>query len=254
MENEDKRFCSLKDMSYDDMIILMNFLKGRSKEEKNSDKIIDAVRQVSHFFPETDGTQELILTGIVTSILDGRDARKEFAVLQQAYPEMKVDRWGQSISEKKTYGGIRLSMLDEFFENSKKRLVESGFVDKSKAKIDTQIYNGKTLDSFKEREPMTNYGIEKTMFLKKYPTVFFPEEIEHFEILLEKYAGTKKIFHLIMESANKQKANTHTDYFYSLVQHILGRLEILDREIEDKGAPHSDSSREFLENLKLTSK
>lgn len=242
-----ERFVRLSDLQYNDLVMLVKFLKDTSRGESNEEKIVDSIRRTDTFFPEITAVQEMFLQNIVREILDGKDDPKPFEEFKKRNPDIKVDREGRSFPEKKTYSGIRLSMLDEFYEKAIENFIESKGKDTSKNSLNTQIVEAKTLNLFK-REPLPKEGylITKTMFLKKFKRIQ-PGEIAACEKYSRELVGNVNLIHIFMKKFMNKK---YDDGFYNMFQHILARLEIAYKEISENGKLTSKSSIQFIEDLK----
>jgi hypothetical protein len=139
-----------------------------------------------------------------------------------------------------------LKALEESYKMAFDVLSKNNFIDKSKNKVNTQVFNAKTLSGMKNLQIINNkaYLLKRKLFIDKYNTEYISmKEFINTEKILESLGLKYNIILSAMIDWIGKKKIGEISYF---VEHFFSRIEVLHDDINMS----SHINVEFLDNLK----
>jgi len=219
----------LRDLEYSEFLKLMDYLDSISENT--------AISLIGNFFPKLSALQELE----IGYIIDSKD-EKAFEKFKSDYPDLEIDEQGKSEATKKDYWEITEKSLNYTYDMAFQSLKSNNFLDNTFGKINTQIYNAKTLACLNNMEYQDNtaYLLKRKLFIDKY-NLGFKSFNEAESILKEKGLETSKFFVYVVGYCKDKKYEN----FNKFLDHLFRRIELISRDTELK----SSSNKEFLDNI-----
>jgi hypothetical protein len=226
----------LQNLEYNNLIELLNYLESLSESDIPEETEVFVEEKIQNFFPHLNAVQQLELSYIVKN----RD-EKAFELFRESYPDLEIDPTGQSIPDEKQYWQLTENSLNSIYDLAIQDLEANRFMDRSYNKVNTQVYNARTLACLKNMEAMKydNYVLHRKLFLDN--STLTNKQMKVVEDGL-KELGLKPAAFLInvIKYCHKRKED------YSIfLDHLFKRIEVL---IADKELT-SDSNKEFLSNI-----
>jgi hypothetical protein len=226
----------LQNLEYDNFIDLLNYLESLSESDIPEEIEVFVEEKIQKFFPHLNAVQQLELSYIVKN----RD-RKTFELFKESYPELDIDPTGQSTPDEKQYWQLTENSLNSVYDLAVQDLETNRFIDRSYNKVNTQVYNAKTLACLKNMETMKydNYIFHRKLFLDSSATT--NKKMKVVEESLRKLGLQPAAFLInVIKYCHKRKED------YSIfLDHLFKRIEILsaDKKLSSEG------NREFLSNI-----
>lgn len=236
-----KMIIPLKEIMYEELVHLVNFLKGSNPNDSYEKKNENVFRRVGLFFPEFDAVQEVKFFSIISSILqDPASGKSTFEAFKSAYPEVKVYRDGSGSPTRKKYWTIRLDSLEQMFISisQKEKLLTA----------EKQILEAKTLVNLNGVKPTAAYPITKKIYFRSTNNIEINENIvAKLEKMLKEMNLSTEVLNKFMTKYMGKNWGTIRNWF----KHFESRLDILYIEYKENGGIlENDVNKEFLENLK----
>jgi hypothetical protein len=232
---------TLKELEYANFVELVDYLKSISGEESEEGKLGFALQKIGNFFPELTSLQELEMGYVIDNL-----SQETFERFKDNNPDIKIDTTGKSTPTKKDYWEIKEKSLSYVFDMAYNNLKKNNFKDKHPDRLDTQIYNAKTLSPLKnmEKKESISYAYKRTLFFKKFPFVSESFDVNRYEgYMSEMKIDNYTVFfnYLLSYCYNKKYKN-----FSVFLEHVLKRIETLylDKELK------SNLNKEYLESIK----
>lgn len=219
----------LTDLEYTEFIELVEYLDSLPEGP--------AISLIGSFFPKLSALQELEMGYII----DTRD-EQAFEKFKSDYPDLEIDTEGKSSPEKKNYWEISEKSLNYTYDLAFSALKTNNFSDKSLSKINTQIYNAKSLACLKNKEFLDSnlYYAQRKLFVDKYNLDFNSFNTAE-KILKDKGLEPTKFFVYVIEYCNKKKYEN----FQKFLDHLFRRINLLNDDVNLV----SISNRDFLDNI-----
>jgi hypothetical protein len=232
----------LKDLDFENLVELLEYLENISNKETKEERLNFVEERIGNFFPNLSAIQEIELSYIINN----RD-RDSFELFKASYPNLGIDVEGRSVPKDKNYWEIRETSLESVYQFALEELSKYE-VDKSKYRINSQVYNAKTLDELKNMSPHRPdlYIYQRKLFLDRWRGINLtdPREFNRVEKLLIDILGEKTNAFLI-DVVEYCKSKNDARQFLTFLEHLFERIEILslDKELT------SETNRLFLENI-----
>ena len=234
----------LKDLSFENLVELLEYLENISDKETREERLTFVEERIGNFFPNLSALQELELSFIVNN----RD-KDSFEIFKASYPDLEIDNTGRSTPKDKNYWEIRHTSLESVYQFALEELSKSD-KDKTKYKINTQVYNAKTLDDLKNMNPKRPdlYMFQRKLFLDKWRglQITDPREFNNIERILSSILKDEKktsAFLVNVIEYCKPKNNAHE--FETFLNHLFERIKILGLDT----SLSSEVNRQFLDNI-----
>lgn len=226
----------LSEIPYSDFVDLTEYLYSL----ENGDKLF--IERIARFFPNIKSALFIELTSICESIHEKNEsAQTMYELFSDAHRDIEFDETGKSGISFSNPWEVILTALDKTFEIAEHNL-STNSRDKSKNKIDSQIYNAKTLKCL-ENIINKDYNCTKILFLKNSSNSgLVSKYLNEAEEVLKKNNCSNLVLGkllLYIDKLPEARVNMFTKCFFERI-HCLG----LDNELSNK------SNIEFLENIK----
>jgi hypothetical protein len=228
----------LQNLEYNNFIELLDYLESLCDSDIPEERELFVEEKIQNFFPELDAVQELELSYIVKT-----RNKEAFELFKGGYPDIMIDTTGRSTPESKDYWQLVENSLESIYNFAIQELESAKFIDKSFNKVNTQVYNAKTLSCLKNMEALKkdNYLLHRKLFIDSNRKVS-AKEFKRAEDELKSIGLDASAFLIsVVRYAHKTK-----DVFIFL-DHLFKRINILASDVNLK----SKASREFLSNIKL---
>jgi hypothetical protein len=231
----------VKDLEYKNFIELIDYLENLSGSDDDDIKKSFMEERIHSFFPKLTALQELEFSHVVNS----RDVAA-FEKFKKDYPELEIDTTGKSTPIAKNYWEIKEKAVKSLYELAENDLKQNSFMDNSPNKVNSQVYNARSLSCLINRnfgEPKA-YIFSRKLFIDKFPGEEYItfDRFNHLEKVLSNRGidHQKFMFYVIEYCGKKEKKN-----FIYFLENLFIRIELLglDQNLE------SEESKTFLENV-----
>jgi len=236
----------LKDLNFEDLVELLEYLENISGKETPEERISFVEERIGNFFPNLSALQELEFSFIINN----RD-RQSFETFRASYPDLEIDTEGRSTPKEKAYWQIREKALESIYTFALEDLQNNSFIDKSKNKINTQVYNAKNLSILKNMEETRSqayiYIYQRKLFLDRWKGHYIinQKRFNEIEKILATVIDGNDVPSFLMKVVLYCKNKNEKD-FSVFLEHMFERIEILGLD----GSLSSESNKQFLENIK----
>jgi hypothetical protein len=207
----------LQNLTFEDFIQLVNYLESATEGA--------AMAAIGNFFPELSALQELELGYIV----DTKD-EASFERFRNEHPDLVIDPSGKTEPSEKNYWEIKEKALNHAYDSAFNSLSQEGFQDRSKSKINTQIYNAKTLAALKNMEysDPSIYPFKRKLFIDKNQELS-NREFNRIEDILKSIGLEPSKFMIYVLNYCKDKKYDSFNFF---LDHLFSRIELLSDDKE----------------------
>jgi hypothetical protein len=219
----------LRDLEYSEFLKLMDYLDSISENT--------AISLIGNFFPKLSALQELE----IGYIIDSKD-EQAFEKFKSDYPDLEIDEQGKSEAVKKDYWEITEKSLNYTYDMAFHSLKSNNFLDNTLGKVNTQIYNAKTLACLNNMTYQDDnaYLFKRKLFIDKFRLGF--GSFNNAEIILKnKGLDASKFFVYVIAYCKDKKYEN----FSKFLDHLFRRIELISKDTELK----SSSNKEFLDNI-----
>jgi len=233
----------LKDLNFEDLIELLDYLEDISGKEIKEEKLSFVEAKIGNFFPSLSAVQEMEFSSII-----GDRSIELFELFKGKYPNLEIDTTGRSTPKEKEYWEIREKALNELYLFALENLEKNSFLDKSTNKMNMQVYNAKNIVFLKDMNGGRTdlYAFYRKLFLDKFKghRIINQRNFSNAEVVLGELFSKDEVqlFFLNTVIYCKDKDENEISLF---LEHLFERLEILllDKKLS------SDSNKAFLEGI-----
>lgn len=232
-----------KDLNYKNFIELIDYLESLSESKEEKDINFFVSERIKNFFPNLNALQDMELSYIIST----KDEHA-FEAFKADYPEIKIDPTGRSTSELKDIWSVKEKSLNTLFDMSIEFLKENNYKDKSKNKVNSQVFNAKTLAPLLNREFPEDvpYAFLRHKLILKHPNSDLVT-LQNFKMHEEMLEELGYDYSSILYPVIKYILNKKHDNFEIFLDHTFGRIELLFQDKELK----SESNKMFKNKLEL---
>jgi len=233
----------VRDLQYENFIELIEYLETLSESKEKEDLNVFISEKLNNFFPSLTALQSMELSYIVET------KRKDlFNIFRENYPDLEIDTSGKSFGTIIDLWSIKEQSLNTLFDTALEFLKESNYKDKSKNKVNSQVFNAKTLAPLINRifEKNVSYYFIRQKLINKHPDsqLVSIENFHKYETIL---TGLGYNFETVLYPVISFIINKKFDNFNIFLDHLFSRIDLLFSDKELK----SESNKAFKSKIEL---